>query len=51
MLSLCFAVYEKPYGSALGLALSILFRPTNLLALPIWGWSVWRKGFRALFPG
>jgi hypothetical protein len=48
IVSLCFAAYGKPYGSATGLAFSILFRPTNLLALPIWGWSVWDKGFKTL---
>jgi hypothetical protein len=42
--SLCFAVYGKPYGSGATLALSMLFRPTNLLGLPIFGWAVWRKG-------
>jgi hypothetical protein len=46
--SLYFAVSEKPYRSGLALALSILFRPTNLVALPFWGWSVWRKGLSAL---
>ena len=46
--SVCFAVHDKPYGSSLALAISILFRPTNLLAFPIWGWAVWRKGPKAL---
>lgn len=51
MVSLCFATYRKPYGSASGLALSILFRPTNLLTFPIWIWSVWGKGFKVLASG
>jgi hypothetical protein len=46
--SLCFAINDKPLGSATALAVSILFRPTNLLALPIWAWRVWRKPFQAL---
>jgi hypothetical protein len=49
--SLCLTVYEKPYGSSIALATSILFRPTNLLALPIWGKTVWRKGLVALASG
>lgn len=46
--SLCFAAYARPFASATGLALSILFRPTNILALPVWGWSVWRKEWKFL---
>jgi hypothetical protein len=46
--SLYFAVSDKPYRSSLALALSILFRPTNLVGLPFWGWAVWRKGLKAL---
>jgi hypothetical protein len=46
--SLYFAVSDKPYRSGLALALSILFRPTNLVALPFLGWVVWRKGLKAL---
>jgi hypothetical protein len=46
--SLYFAVSDKPYRSGLALALSILFRPTNLVALPFLGWAVWRKGLKAL---
>jgi hypothetical protein len=46
--SLYFAVSDKPYRSGLAVALSILFRPTNLVALSVWGWAVWRKGLKAL---
>ena len=49
--SLCFAVHDKPYGSSGALAISILFRPTNLLALPFWGKAVWRRNFKALASG
>src|SRR4029077_12112834 len=49
--SLCFAVHDKPYGSSTALAISILFRPTNLLALPFWGKAVWRRNFKALASG
>ena len=41
ILSLCFAAYEKPYGCSTALALSFLFRPTNLIGLPIWVRAVW----------
>ena len=49
--SLCFAVYDLPYSSATALAISLLFRPTNLLALPIWAMSVLRKGPKAFGSG
>ncbi len=51
VLSLCFMAYESAWGSSLALAVSLLFRPTNLLALPIWGKAVWRKGLAALASG
>ena len=41
--SLYFALSDKPYPSATALALSILFRPTNLIAAPFWMLSVWHK--------
>jgi hypothetical protein len=40
---LCLMAYDKPYASSAALALSILFRPTNILALPAWAVSAWRK--------
>ena len=46
--SLCLAVYERPYGSSTALALSFLFRPTNLIGLPIWIRTVWGKWRQAL---
>src|SRR4051794_20670222 len=49
--SLAFSVNDKPYGSATSLALAILFRPTSLLAFPIWGKAVWGKGVKALASG
>ena len=49
MVCLCFAAYKKPYLSSLALALSILFRPTNIIALPIWGYAFWRSGRKAIW--
>jgi hypothetical protein len=46
--SIYFAVSEKPYRSSAALALSILFRPTNLIGLPFWAVAAWRKGRRAV---
>lgn len=40
---LCFMAYQKPYVSSLLLGVSILFRPTNIIALPILGKAVWNK--------
>ena len=40
---LCLMAYDKPYASSTALAVSILFRPTNILALPVWAVSAWRK--------
>ena len=47
--SVCFAAYGMPYHSAAALAVSILFRPTNLIGLPFWAVATWRKGAKA-FP-
>jgi hypothetical protein len=49
IVSLCLASYKKPYLSSLFLGISILFRPTNLVALPIWGFAVWRNGRKAIW--
>jgi hypothetical protein len=49
--SLYFADRNKPYLSGLALALSLLFRPTNLAGLPIWGYGVWRNGPKAIWSG
>ena len=43
IVGLCLMAYDKPYASSTALALSILFRPTNILALPVWAVSAWRK--------
>ena len=40
---LCLMAYDKSYASSTALAVSILFRPTNILALPVWAVSAWRK--------
>lgn len=49
--SLCFADYKKPALSGLFFAISILFRPTNLIALPIWGFAIWRNGRKGIWSG
>jgi hypothetical protein len=42
-----FATSVKPYRGAAALALSFLFRPTNVIATPFWAVAAWRKGPRA----
>lgn len=42
-----FAFSNRPCSSAVALGLSILFRPTNLIALPFWAVAAWRKGPKA----
>jgi len=44
--SLYFMTEDRPYLSSLALAISLLFRPTNLLGLPLWGKTVWGKDLR-----
>ncbi len=46
--SMHFALSDSPYRSAAALALSILFRPTNLIAAPFWMIASWHKGKSAL---
>ncbi|MBI5950913.1 MAG: hypothetical protein HY865_04600 [Chloroflexi bacterium] len=41
--SLYFADCQKSHASGLALGFSLLFRPTNLIALPIWLKSAWEK--------
>ena len=48
---LYFAAAEQPYQSGLALGLSLLFRPTNIVALPIWGKAAWEKGKKAIWSG
>jgi hypothetical protein len=48
---LCFMAYQNPSFTSLSIGISILFRPTNLLALPIWVKSVFDKGARAIWTG
>jgi len=47
VVSLYFASVRKPYRSALSLGFSMLFRPTNVLAFPIWIISFWDENFLA----
>lgn len=49
--SLCFMVYQRPSLSAFSLGLSILFRPTNLIGLVIWGKAVYDKGLKTIWSG
>ena len=49
--SLYFAAGKKPYASGFSLGLSLLFRPTNILALPVWGKAVIDKGRKAIWSG
>jgi hypothetical protein len=41
--SLYFADQQKSHASSLALGLSLLFRPTNLIGLPVWLKSAWEK--------
>jgi hypothetical protein len=47
--SLCFTVCRKPYHSGFIFGLSLLFRPTNIIAFPVWGKAVWDKGRSAVW--
>jgi DIE2/ALG10 family len=49
--SLYFADNKNPYLSSLFLAMSIQFRPTNIIALPVWSYSIWKTNRKALFSG
>jgi len=51
MTSLCFAAYKKPYSSSLAFAISILFRPTNLIAFPIWVFAILHSKRTAIWSG
>ncbi len=48
ILSLYFAHRRRPYISSAMFAISLLFRPLNLLAAPVWLYAVWRSGRKAL---
>jgi hypothetical protein len=51
LLSLLFADVGFPGLSGFSLGFSLLFRPTNLLGIPIWLYSVWKKGLRSIWSG
>jgi hypothetical protein len=51
ILSLYLTETGIPLLSGLSLGLSVLFRPTNLLGIPIWFLGVWKKGWRSLWTG
>lgn len=46
IVSLYFAITSSPYMSGAGLGFSMFFRPTNILALPIWIKSFWSEEFK-----
>ncbi len=41
-----FMTEDRPYLSSLALGVSLLFRPTNLLGLPLWGKTLWGKSIK-----
>jgi hypothetical protein len=47
--SIYFADNEKPAWCSLMLAVSLLFRPTNIVALPILGYAIWKKGWKSIW--
>jgi hypothetical protein len=49
--SLCLSAYGRPYASTTALALSLLFRPTNVIGFPIWVKTVWGKWGQAFATG
>jgi hypothetical protein len=51
ILSLAFTEVGSPSLSGLSLGLSVLFRPTNLLGIPIWLLGVWKKNWRSVWTG
>jgi hypothetical protein len=51
IVGLCFMAYQNPYFTGLSVGISLLFRPTNLIALPIWGKSVLDKGIKTVWSG
>jgi hypothetical protein len=51
IICLYFAEAGIPFLSGLALGLSVLFRPTNLLGIPIWLLGVWKKGWSSLWTG
>ena len=51
ILCLYFADAEKPALSGLSLGLSLLFRQTNLLGIPIVVYGIWKKGYKSAWTG
>jgi len=49
IISLYFADTPKPHPSGLAFGLSLLFRPTNLIAFPIWIKSLLGSGWKSLW--
>jgi hypothetical protein len=46
---LYFSLAKKPWQTGIMLAISFIFRPTNVVALPIWIYSIWGKEKKALW--
>lgn len=51
ILAVNFADTGSPLWSGLSLGLSLLFRPTNLLGIPIWLYGVWKRGWKSVWTG
>ena len=51
ILAVNFADSGSPFWSGLSLGLSLLFRPTNLLGIPVWLYGVWKRGLKWLWTG
>ena len=46
---LYFSLDKKPWQTGIMLAISFIFRPTNIVALPVWIYSIWGKEKKALW--
>jgi hypothetical protein len=47
--ALYFSLAKKPWQTGVMLAISFIFRPTNIVALPVWIYSIWGKEKKALW--
>lgn len=47
--ALYFSLAKKPWQTGAMLAISFLFRPTNIVGLPLWIYSIWGKEKKALW--
>lgn len=51
LLSIFFTAVKNPYASGFFVAISLLFRPTSLLATPIWAKTLWDKRWKSILSG